>query len=71
MKVITIKDEVYEELVKIKGNKSFSEIIMELIKKEKNYYIIDEFKGIAKDSKFFSEIEEEILKDRKEIRSRI
>jgi len=68
MKVITIKDEVYEELVKIKGNKSFSEIIMELIK---NYYIIDEFKGIAKDSKFFSEIEEEILKERKEISSRI
>ncbi len=33
MKTITISDEVYEKLVRIKGKKSFSAIIDELIKK--------------------------------------
>ncbi|GAA5418475.1 hypothetical protein Stok01_00417 [Sulfurisphaera tokodaii] len=30
-KVITISDEVYEKLSKLKGNKSFSQVISELI----------------------------------------
>jgi len=33
MKTITISDEVYEKLVRIKGKKSFSAIIDELIKR--------------------------------------
>ena len=33
MKTITISDEVYWKLVSIKGNKSFSEIIDELIRR--------------------------------------
>lgn len=33
MKTITISDDVYEKLVRIKGNKSFSAIIDELIKR--------------------------------------
>ena len=33
MKTITISDDVYEKLVKIKGEKSFSAIIDELIRK--------------------------------------
>lgn len=38
MKTITISDDVYEKLVRIKGNKSFSAIIDKLIKRnvEKN-----------------------------------
>ena len=34
-KTITIADDVYYELVKMKGNKSFSEILRELIGKKK------------------------------------
>ncbi|RLI84669.1 MAG: hypothetical protein DRO98_08355 [Archaeoglobales archaeon] len=33
MKTITISDEVYEKLVRIKGKRSFSSVIDELIKK--------------------------------------
>jgi len=33
MKTITISDDVYEKLVKIKGNRSFSVVIDELIRK--------------------------------------
>ena len=33
-KTISISDDVYEHLVKIKGKKSFSEVIRDLIKKE-------------------------------------
>ncbi len=35
VKTITIADDVYEELVRMKGNKSFSELLRELIKKRK------------------------------------
>jgi len=34
-KTITIADDVYHELVKMKGNKSFSELLRELIGKKK------------------------------------
>jgi len=37
MKTITISDDVYEKLVRIKGKKSFSAIIDELIKRNVNY----------------------------------
>lgn len=39
-KTITIADDVYNELVKIKGKKSFSEVIRSLIKKQGNSDII-------------------------------
>ena len=70
MKIITLKDEVYKELLKLKGNKSFSETISELIK-NKRLESIKNLKGIAKDSKFFEEIEKEILEERKKIKVRI
>ncbi len=35
VKTITIADDVYEELAKMKGNKSFSELLRELIKERK------------------------------------
>lgn len=35
VKTITIADDVYEELIKMKGNKSFSELLRELIRERK------------------------------------
>ena len=35
VKTITVADDVYNELVKIKGNRSFSEVIRELLKAKK------------------------------------
>jgi len=39
-KTISISDDVYELLVKIKGKRSFSEVIRNLIKKEGNYDLL-------------------------------
>ncbi len=33
-KTISLADDVYEELLKIKGNRSFSEVIRDLIRKK-------------------------------------
>ncbi len=35
VKTITIADDVYAELVKIKGNRSFSEVIRDLLRKRR------------------------------------
>ena len=65
MKTIMIRDDVYKKLVEIKGDKSFSEIIEELIeesltlrrrKLEKYFGILDE------------EEAEEMMKEIKEVR---
>ena len=39
-KTISISDDVYDLLVKIKGKKSFSEVIRDLIKKEGNFELL-------------------------------
>ncbi|AAB89264.1 MULTISPECIES: antitoxin VapB family protein [Archaeoglobus] len=39
-KTISISDDVYEMLVKIKGKRSFSEVIRELVKKEGNFDLL-------------------------------
>lgn len=39
-KTISISDDVYELLVKMKGKRSFSEVIRDLIKKEGNYNLL-------------------------------
>ena len=39
-KTITISDDVYWELVRLKGKRSFSEVIRELIKKKGNTEIL-------------------------------
>lgn len=39
-KTITISDDVYMDLVRLKGNKSFSEIIRSLMKKESNIEVL-------------------------------
>ncbi len=68
VKTISIKESVYKKLVELKGNKSFSEIIEELIRRNVN---IKKFKGILKDSKVLDEISKEIEKERKRIKIRI
>ncbi len=39
-KTISISDDVYELLVKMKGKRSFSEVIRDLIRKEGNYDLL-------------------------------
>jgi len=39
-KTISISDDVYELLVRMKGKRSFSEVIRDLIKKEGNYELL-------------------------------
>ena len=39
-KTISLADDVYEELLKIKGNRSFSEVIRDLIRKKGNYDVL-------------------------------
>ena len=46
VKTITISDDVYEELLKIKGNKSFSELLRELLRKN-NKMVVMKFFGIG------------------------
>lgn len=60
-KTISISDDVYEKLSRIKGDKSFSEIIRELIGKKGNTEIL----SLA----FKTRDEEEIEKLKEEIKS--
>jgi len=64
MKTITISDEVYEKLVRIKGKKSFSAIIDELIKRNVEKRIEILIKSAKKTG-----YEDELEKISKEIRS--
>ncbi len=50
VKTITISDDVYEELLKIKGNKSFSEVIRELLRENNKKYVL-KFFGIGWEEK--------------------
>lgn len=65
MKTIMIRDDVYKKLVEIKGDKSFSEIIEELI--EESLVLrrrkLEKYFGILNGEKA-----EEMMKDIKEVR---
>lgn len=61
-KVISISDDAYNELVKIKLRKSFSELIMELSMKNKKNNLV-KFAGILNDEEA-GKIKREIYKDR-------
>ncbi len=64
MKTITIKDEVYEELRKLKREgESFSDVIMRLLKRREVDLLA--FYGAFSDRETWREIEEEILADRR------
>ncbi|MDI3502622.1 MAG: hypothetical protein PWR13_822 [Archaeoglobi archaeon] len=53
VKTITIADDVYEELVKMKGSKSFSEVIRELLKKRKgNSDVLIKMLGVLSEDEY-------------------
>ncbi len=56
-KTITVSDDVYKELLRIKSHRSFSEILREMIKREGNLKTLEIVFG-TRDSK-----EKEILKE--------
>ncbi|MEM3607395.1 MAG: antitoxin VapB family protein [Candidatus Bathyarchaeia archaeon] len=64
VKTITIRDDVYEELARLKGDgESFSEVITRVLKGKKinlmNFY------GIFNDKDLWLSIEREIMEERK------
>ncbi|HDD63632.1 MAG TPA: antitoxin [Thermoprotei archaeon] len=69
MKTLTIRDDVYEKLVKLKKEgESFSDLLERLLSREK--VSLREFYGSLKDSKFLEELEKEILEFRKKAKAR-
>ncbi|WP_297513007.1 antitoxin VapB family protein [Thermococcus sp.] len=69
VKTITISDDVYNELVRIKGKKSFSELFRELLREKKgNVDALRHLKGILSEEEYretkrkLKEIEEEFEK---------
>ncbi|WP_338601819.1 antitoxin VapB family protein [Sulfolobus tengchongensis] len=68
MKTIMIRDDIYKKLVEIKGEKSFSAIIDELIKesREVRNRRLMRFFGILKEGEA-EQIEEEIKRNREEL----
>jgi predicted CopG family antitoxin len=69
-KTISISDDVYEQLVKIKGKKSFSEVIRELIRKKGNAELIMTAFG-TRSEKEAEELEKEIKEVEKWMQSLI
>ncbi|MDW8014193.1 MAG: antitoxin VapB family protein [Archaeoglobaceae archaeon] len=68
MKTITLRDEVYEKLLRLKReNESFSDVIEKLI--ERKEFKIENYFGILKESKVLDEIEK-MLELRKSARLR-
>ena len=69
VKTITISDDVYNELVRIKGKKSFSELFRELLRERKgNVDALRHLRGILSEEEYrqtkrkLKEIEEELEK---------
>ncbi|ASJ17416.1 antitoxin [Thermococcus chitonophagus] len=69
VKTITISDDVYEELVRIKGNRSFSELLRDLLRERKgNIDVLKHICGIFSEEEYeetkkrLKEIEEEFEK---------
>jgi Uncharacterized ACR, COG1753. len=73
-KVITISDKVYEELSRLKGDKSFSEIINELVtfynesKRGRKGVLLEIFGILTKEEA--EELEREVERTRKEFQIR-
>ena len=69
-KTISISDDIYELLVKIKGKRSFSEVIRDLIKREGNYDVL--LIGFrTRDEKEIEELKREIKEAEKWMQSLI
>jgi predicted CopG family antitoxin len=72
MKTIMIRDDVYNKLARIKGNKSFSDIIEELIEESISLQRkkIEKYSGILKE-KEAEELKKEIYETRKNLNESI
>jgi predicted CopG family antitoxin len=69
MKTLTIRDETYQKLVKLKrDNESFSDVIERII--EGRRVSIEEFVGTLKNSEILKELEDEWLQFRRKIKIR-
>lgn len=70
VKVISLSNEAYEKLKSKKtSNKSFSDVVIELVEDRKKGSILDLF-GILKEDDDFIKHVEEAIKDRKNIKLR-
>jgi predicted CopG family antitoxin len=70
VKVISLSNEAYERLKSIKGNKSFSDVVIEITPEVKKKNILD-FAGAFKDnSNEWEEIKNKIYEDRKKFKLR-
>jgi len=69
MKTLTIRDETYQKLAKLKrDNESFSDVIERII--EGRQVSIEEFVGKLKNSEILKELENEWLQFRRKIKIR-
>lgn len=70
VKVISLSNDAYERLSKIKNGKSFSEVVVELVdcKNKKKDFL--KFAGILKDDGEFTEIMNKVIEDRKSFKLR-
>ena len=72
VKMVSLSDEAYRGLKAVKGMKSFSEVVVELLKeKGKKKKSIKEFIGIWKDDAvYWKEFEKKVYEDRKRAKMR-
>lgn len=71
VKVISLSNEAYEKLKSIKNEKSFSEVVVELVEcKKKNKKNIMKFAGIFKKDKEWEKIMKDTENDRKNFKLR-
>tara|TARA_Y100000310_G_scaffold265283_1_gene276239 strand:- start:137 stop:364 length:228 start_codon:yes stop_codon:yes gene_type:complete len=70
VKVISLSNEAYEKLSSIKRDRSFSEVVVELIDKKKDKIELMKFAGAFKNVSKWSKIKEMIEEDRKKSKLR-
>lgn len=70
VKVVSLSNDAYEKLKKIKNGKSFSETIIDLVECRNKKKDFMKYAGIFKDDKEWERNMEDILKDRKNFKLR-
>jgi len=71
VKVISLSEEAYKTLKTIKGNNSFSELVIELVnEKPKNKSLIDFFGVFKENADEWEKIKKNIYEDRKKFKLR-
>ena len=70
VKVISLSDNAYNKLKLLKRNRSFSEIVVELVECNKKRSIMDFAGAFSNNSEEWEKIEQKIYHDRKEAKLR-